>query len=79
MVADITIAVAAIITATTAAEVILTDLVSIAVAVVVVALVKVADISTTHTRDTMTPAHHATVQADVSTVEVRASRLHIKS
>ena len=79
MVADITIAVAAIITATTAAEVILTDLVNIAVAVAVVALAMVADINTTHTQDMMTPAHHATVQADVSTAEEQVNKRRIKS
>jgi hypothetical protein len=52
---------------------------NIAVEVVDVALAMVADISTTHTRDTMTPAHLATALVDVSTAEEQASRLHIKS
>ena len=45
----------------------------------VVALVKDADISTTHTRDTMTLAHLATALVDVSTVEERVNKRHIKS
>ena len=53
-------------------------LVNIAVAVVVAALATAADISTTHIRDMMTPAHLATVQVDASTAEEQASRPHIK-
>ena len=47
--------------------------------VAVVALAMVADISTTHTRDTMTLAHLATAQVDVSTAEERVNKRHIKS
>jgi len=78
MVADIT-AIAVVLTATTVAEVMSTDLVNIAVAVADAALVGVADISTTHTLDITTPAHLATALVDVSTAEALASRLHIKS
>ena len=79
MVVDITTIIAVVvITTTTAAEVTSMGLVNIAVAVVVAALATAADISTTHIRDMMTPAHLATVQVDASTAEEQASRPHIK-